>query len=253
MSSAGAVQPRSCSDDRVRGHARPPRPGLPALRLFQPRPPASAPRTRRSAGKMESKARGAPAPRSPLCPSRRGTRGPETRPVRPRRPGEAAGQRGRTARAAAAEPRPPRPRSYLPRLKRFGRPDPACGENKPTRQPLRWGPRCRPRRSRPCPLRQGRDRAPTTPFGPSPPPCGGGLWGGATNPSPKSGGSTNIRPIPPKEPTPRAVLTYGRPGLLRPSLPRLPRSRLTLVCFGRTGSGEGVLYGTGAVLKGALS
>lgn len=42
-SAAGADQQCSCSGRRIRGHARPPRPGLPALRLFQPRPLASNP------------------------------------------------------------------------------------------------------------------------------------------------------------------------------------------------------------------
>lgn len=33
-----------------------------------------------------------------------------------------------------------------------------------------------------------------------PPPRGGGLWSCAASPSPKTGGSTNIRPVPPKSP-----------------------------------------------------
>lgn len=80
------------------------------------------------------------------------------------------------------------------------------------------------------------------PSGPPTHPRGGGPWGGAVIPSPKTGGSTNTRPVPPKEPTPRAVLAYGRPDLLRPSFPRRPRSRLRFVCFGRAGSCESLLF-----------
>lgn len=178
-----------------------------------------------------------------MCPSRLGTRArrrarsgladPE------RLLGRGAGPRGRRLRSPDPTPRklltsPQALRTPRPGLRREQADTPA-----PTR-----GSQVETAALKPESATPGAGPSADHALRPSPPPRGGGLWSGATNPSPKTGGSTNIRPIPPKEPTPRAVLAYGRPGLLRPSLPRLPRSRLTLVCFERTGSGEGVWYGS---------
>lgn len=236
---------------RVRRATRAPPPA--ALRLPSPGlpPPASAPRplaatrARRSVRKMEAKARGAPAPRKPSCPSKWGTRGPAARPVSQTR--EPAGHRGRAARegtclgrrlqtrgsptpapgttyrASAAPGAPSRP-AAAPAAPAAPYGSPAAGVQVQTAAPARE------------PKRLGRDPVPDTPFASLPPPGGGSRGRSTANPSPRPRESANGGSLLREEPTPCDGLAYGRPDLLgalglRPSLAfRARRSRSLVRC-----------------------
>ena len=234
MNSPGANQTRSCSDRRIRGHARPLGSASPSSGFSNPglRPPRPAPAGPPAKWRRRQEAP-LPPTREPLCPSRRGTRGPATRPARPRRPGATAGQRVR-ASGSCRTPTPVREAAYLASSASDSLTGPAAPATR----------RCGPDAGVP-----GGDRGPH---------ARARYARGGTEPRPRPSGPPLLRaeasfgaswPIPAlrleaqpirdlfeKEPAPRAVLACGKPDLRPTFFPRLPRSGVRFACFGRVRS-----------------